>query len=84
MCCSGIPLPTPVDNSGCRNHDRDLEDKAGWLGATILISDQAALHILRQGYDEETACSIYGGSEPLLRMRINGSGARIRHRRSNY
>lgn len=80
----GHPFSYPIDNSGCRNHDRDLEEEANWLGATILISDEAALHILRQGIDEEAACSAYGVSLPLLRMRINGSGARIRHSRSRY
>jgi hypothetical protein len=78
----GHPSTYPIDNSGCRNHDHDLEEEASWLGATILISDEAALHILRQGFDDETACSHYEVSWPLLRMRINGSGARIRHRRS--
>lgn len=80
----GHPFTYPIDNSGCRNHDRDLEEEASWLGATILISDEAALHILRQAFDDETACSLYGVSVPLLRMRINGSGARIRHSRSYY
>jgi Zn-dependent peptidase ImmA (M78 family) len=80
----GHPFTYPIDNSGCRNHDRDLEEEANWLGAAILISDEAALHILRRGIDEETACSVYGVSLPLLRMRINGSGARIRHSRSSY
>ena len=80
----GHPFTYPIDNSGCRNRDRDLEEQANWLGAVILISDEAALHILRRGIDEETACSVYGVSLPLLRMRINGSGARIRHSRSYY
>lgn len=80
----GHPFTYPLDNSGCRNHDRDLEDEASWLGAAILISDEAALHILQQGMDEDIACSVYGVSLPLLRMRINGSGARIRHSRSYY
>lgn len=80
----GHPFTYPIDNSGCRNHDRELEEEANWLGATILISDEAALHILRRAIDEETACSLYEVSLPLLRMRINGSGARIRHSRSRY
>jgi len=80
----GHPFTYPIDNSGCRNHDRDLEDEANWLGAAILISDEAALHILRKGIDEETACSIYEVSSALLRMRVNGSGARIRYSRSYY
>jgi hypothetical protein len=34
----GHPFTYPIDASGCRNHDRDLEDEASWLGATILVS----------------------------------------------
>ena len=80
----GHPFTYPIDPSGCRNVDRDIEDDASWLGPTILVSNEAALHIVRQGFDEDTACEMYGVSLPLLRMRINGSGARIRHRRSYY
>jgi Zn-dependent peptidase ImmA (M78 family) len=80
----GHPFTYPIDNSGCRNHDRELEEEANWLGATILISDEAALHILRKGLDEETACEIYEVSLPLLNMRINGSGARIRYSRLRH
>ena len=80
----GHPFTYPIDPSGCRNMDRDIEDEASWLGPTILVSDEAALHIVRQGFNEETACQVYGVSLPLLRMRLNGSGARIRHRRSYH
>jgi hypothetical protein len=80
----GHPFTYPIDPSGCRNVDRDIEDEASWLGPTILVSNEAALHIVRQGFDEDTACEMYGVSHPLLRMRINGSGARIRHSRSYY
>lgn len=74
----------PIDASGVRTIDRDIEDEANWLGATILISDAAALHIVRQGMDTETACRIYGVSEALLRMRINASGARARVERAYH
>ena len=77
----GHPFTYPIDPSGSRNIDRDIEDEASWLGPTILVSNEAALYIVRQGFDDETACEMYGVSLPLLRMRINGSGARIRHRR---
>ncbi|WP_263351340.1 ImmA/IrrE family metallo-endopeptidase [Acidicapsa acidisoli] len=80
----GHPFTYPIDSTGCRNHDRDLEDEANWLGPAILISDEAALHIVRQGMDEQSASTHYGVSLPVLRMRINGSGARIRHSRSRY
>jgi hypothetical protein len=80
----GHPFTFPIDASGCRNLDRDIEDEASWLGPTILVSNEAALHIVRRAFDDETACSMYSVSLPLLRMRINASGAMIRVRRSHH
>jgi hypothetical protein len=80
----GHPFTLPIDASGCRNVDRDHEDEANWLGAAILISDEAALHIVRSALDTEAACSHYGVSGPLLRMRINASGAQIRLKRAYH
>lgn len=74
----------PIDNSGCRIVDRDIEDEASWLGAAILISDPAALYIVRSSMDTMTACETYGVTEPLLRMRINASGAKIRMARAYH
>lgn len=74
----GHPFTLPIDATGCRTVDRDIEDEANWLGPVILISNEAALHIVRECMDTETACARYDVSEPLLRMRINASGARIR------
>ena len=68
----------PIDPTGCRNLDRDVEDEANWLGSVILISNEAALHIVREALDARTACTRYEVSGPLLRMRLNASGARIR------
>jgi Zn-dependent peptidase ImmA (M78 family) len=78
----GHEFTLPIDTTGCRNIDRDVEDEANWLGPTILIPNEAALHIVRQGMDTETACELYGVSTDVLRMRINASGARIRLERS--
>jgi len=78
----GHPFTLPIDASGCRNIDRDIEDEASWLGACILISDEAAMHIVRSAFNDERACAMYDVSLPLLRMRINASGAMIRVRRS--
>lgn len=60
----GHPFTYPIDASGCRNVDRDLEDEANWLGPTILISDEAAWYIVRIGWDQNTACSLYDVSAP--------------------
>jgi Zn-dependent peptidase ImmA (M78 family) len=72
------PFTLPIDSTGSRNLDRDIEDEANWLGSVILISDEAALHMVREAMDSRTACIQYEVSGPLLRMRINASGARIR------
>lgn len=72
------PFTLPIDPTGCRNLDRDIEDEATWLGGVLLISDEAALNIVREAMDARTACTRYEVSGPLLRMRINASGARIR------
>ncbi|MGC2212215.1 MAG: ImmA/IrrE family metallo-endopeptidase [Silvibacterium sp.] len=80
----GHPFTYPIDASGCRNHDHDIEDEATCLGAAILVSNEAALHIVRIGMESETACETYGVSLPLLRMRLNGSGAHIRAKRTYH
>jgi Zn-dependent peptidase ImmA (M78 family) len=78
------PFTLPIDASGCRMLDKDIEDEASWLGSVILIPNEAALHKARVAMDTKTACDTYGVSEPLLRMRINASGARIRLNRSYH
>jgi hypothetical protein len=79
----GHEFTLPIDTTGSRIIDRDIEEEANWLGPTILISNEAALHILREEIDALTACGLYGVSAEVLRMRINASGARIRLRRSH-
>jgi len=78
----GHEFTLPIDTTGCRITDRDVEDEANWLGPTILISNEAAIYILRQEIDTYTACRTYGVTGAVLRMRINASGARIRYERT--
>jgi CRP/FNR family transcriptional regulator, cyclic AMP receptor protein len=58
--------------------------EADLIDPAILISDEAALHILRSALGTETACAQYGVSAAVLRMRINASGARVRLQRSHH
>jgi hypothetical protein len=74
----GHTFTLPIDTTGCRILDLDREDEAAWLGSVTLISDPAALYIVRMAMDVETACERYGVSAPMLQMRINTSGARKR------
>jgi Zn-dependent peptidase ImmA (M78 family) len=80
----GHEFTLPIDTSGCRVIDQEVEEEANWLGPTILIPDEAALHILRREMSTDEAKKTYGVSGPLLRMRINASGARIRLERAYH
>ena len=41
------PSTPPIDSRGCRDWDPMLEEEAEWLAGALLISDEAALHIVR-------------------------------------
>ena len=61
--------------------DSIAEEEASWLGPTLLISNEAALHILETNMGATAAETAYGVSGKLLQMRLNASGARIRKQR---
>lgn len=79
------PATPPIDSRGCRDWDPILEEEAEWLSGALLISDEAALHIVRSGLAEDQAMTLYGVSRKMLRFRLNVTAARIRVERSrNY
>lgn len=53
------PMLPILDDLGCRHFDKDLEEQANWLGPALLISEEAALHIARQGWTVEQAAVEY-------------------------
>jgi hypothetical protein len=61
--------------------DPAAEEEAKWLGPALLVPNEAALHILETRMPTPAATAFYGISGPLLQMRLNVSGARIRVRR---
>jgi len=67
---------------GCRNWNADDEDEANFLGAALLVPEQAALNAVREGLDERSAAATYGVTPKLMRWRINVTGARRRVERS--
>lgn len=78
------PSTPPFNENGERNYSDDIkefEDEANWLGPALLISQEAALHIVTSGITMAQASQIYNASEPLIRMRLNVTGAR---RRTSY
>ncbi len=64
------------DEYGNRHFNEQEEDEADWLGPALLISKEAALHIVRHKMSMPETAGIYGVSEELISMRINVTGAR--------
>jgi Zn-dependent peptidase ImmA (M78 family) len=72
-------LPDKVFNEcGCRHFNQEYEDEANWLGPALLISEEAALYIVRTGMTIDKAVEYYGASKQVINMRINVTGARKR------
>lgn len=69
------PAREAFDSGGCRDVDDECEREAGWLGGTLLVPNDAALHVVRRGLSIEDGAVEYGVSVPLMRWRINKSGA---------
>jgi Zn-dependent peptidase ImmA (M78 family) len=65
---------------GCRNFNKEYEDQANWLGPTLLIPNEAALHIVRANMDKHEAAKHYGVSLQIVNMRLNLSGALKRYK----
>jgi Zn-dependent peptidase ImmA (M78 family) len=77
----GLLLHPPVpalDSTGCRNWDGVVEEEANWLAGALLVSEEAAVVLARQGTPVAEAAAIYGVSEKLMDWRLNVTGARIR------
>jgi Zn-dependent peptidase ImmA (M78 family) len=71
--------PTPaLDDRGCRDWDPELENEATWLGGALLVSEEAALLVVRQGLSLQAAAQRYRVSEPMMRFRLNVTGAHAR------
>lgn len=68
--------PAPLFTSaGVRHYNAEQEEEASWLGPALLISDEAALHIVERKMAIEVASDRYGASIQVIQMRMNVSGA---------
>ena len=74
------PAPA-LDERGCRFWDREIEDEANWLSGVLLVPDEAAILIVRQGWSLAEAAARYGVSQQMIRFRVNVAGARKRVQR---
>lgn len=66
------------DKQGTRQWNATQEEEAQWLAGALLISEEAALSIVRQALSLTDAAQRYGTSIDMVRGRINVTGARKR------
>lgn len=71
------PMPA-LGVGGCRNWNSDVEDEATWLAGVLLVTDEAALHVVRRSIPLSLAARTYGISQRLMQWRINATGAHAR------
>jgi hypothetical protein len=65
-----------LDGNGNRVRDADIEEEAAFLGGTLLITNEAAHHIIRSGMGA-LALNVYSVSREMLTYRLRMSGAKI-------
>ncbi|MDJ0799084.1 MAG: ImmA/IrrE family metallo-endopeptidase [Calothrix sp. MO_167.B12] len=72
------PPTAPFNEYGFRNFNQEYEEEANWLGPALLISEEAALHIVETEMTIEEAMQCYQATKEVIKMRINVTGARRR------
>jgi Zn-dependent peptidase ImmA (M78 family) len=71
--------PAPAfDGDGMREWNAEQEEEAQWLAGALLISEDAALSVVRRNLSLDDAAQLYGTSVEMVRGRINVTGARKR------
>ena len=73
-CFLGHECTPPLTEDGERAHDGGVEAEANFLAGALLIPNEAALHIVRNGLTP-SAQTLYGVSQPMLEFRLRVSGA---------
>lgn len=71
----------PLNDEGSREFDSGIEAEANFLGGCILLPNDAAHYILRNGIKTQSTL-IFGISQDMLEYRLKVSGAYIRQKRS--
>jgi Zn-dependent peptidase ImmA (M78 family) len=64
------------DAHGRRYWDREREDEASWMGATLLIPRQGLLTLLERGAGVNDIAANFGVSAPLASWRVQMTGVR--------
>lgn len=79
-CFLGHKCTPPLMESGERAHDGGIEAEAHHLAGALLIPNEAAIHIVREGLTAQ-AQGVYGVSRAMLTYRLRISGAHKIHER---
>lgn len=79
-CFLGHECTPPLTAKGERARDGGVEAEANYLGGCLLISNEAAVYIVRNGLTLQ-AQGIYGVSGGMLTWRLQVSGANHIHQR---
>lgn len=76
--------PTPaLDNNGCRHWNQEIEDEANWLCGALLIPEAATILIAKGRWSTiGSAARHFAVSQPMLRYRLNITGAPRRVQRA--
>ena len=80
-CFLGHEHAPPLTETGERFHDGGVEAEANFLAGALLLPNEAAIHVVRNGL-VTVAQDIYGVSRPMLDYRLRISGADAIGRRS--
>lgn len=79
-CFLGHQACPPLTDEGTRHHDGGIEAEANYLGGALLITNEAAIHVVSHGLAYR-APEIYGVSLQMAEYRLRVSGAHVIHRR---
>lgn len=71
-----------LNDSGCREHDADVEAEADFFGSVLLVTDRMALDVVGMGEPIDEAAQRCGVSRQLMQWRVNDSGAAKRIQRA--
>jgi hypothetical protein len=79
-CFLGHEYAPPLSEKGDRARDGSVEAEANFLAGALLIPNDAAVHIVRNGL-MASAQTLYGVSQQMLQYRLRVSGAHTIHSR---
>jgi hypothetical protein len=79
-CFLGHQCMPPLTETGEQARDGGIEAEANFLAGALLIPNEAAIHVVRQGL-VSVGQGIYGVSQPMLNYRLRVSGAHTIHSR---